>query len=294
MFFFFVDTDKDNKLTVAQNTEFTKKIRSVWSEEDGEMLYSVVDVVGVLTDQPDYQSARNYWKVTRKRLADEGNETVTNCNRLKMKAADGKMRLTDAATMEQVLRIIQSIPSPKAEPFKLWLAQTGADHLQDLEAAQQLREELNSRMETRSNIREHNKLLADEAHKAGVETNQDYANFQNSGYMGLYNGEKAADIKRRKGLKKSQEILDHMGSVELGANLFRITQTEDKLRREGIKDKAAANRAHFEVGNAVRETIKSLGGTMPEDLPTPEKSIKQVEREQRKKLPKGTKTPKKD
>ena len=103
-----------------------------------------------------------------------------------------------------------------------------------------------------------------------------------------------ADIKRRKGLKKSQEILDHMGSVELGANLFRITQTEDKLRREGIKDKAAANRAHFEVGNAVRETIKSLGGTMPEDLPTPEKSIKQVEREQRKKLPKGTKTPKKD
>ena len=292
---FFFDTDENNKLTIAQNEEFTKKIRAVWSEEDGEMLYSVVDVVGVLTDQPDYQSARNYWKVTRKRLVDEGNETVTNCNRLKLKAADGKMRMTDVASMEQVLRLVQSIPSPKAEPFKLWLAQTGADHLQDLEAAQQLRQELNSRMETRNSVREHNKLLADEAHKAGVETNQDYANFQNSGYMGLYNVEKAGDIKRRKGLKKSQEILDHMGSEELGANLFRITQTEAKLRREGIKDKAAANRAHFEVGNAVRETIKSLGGTMPEDLPTPEKSIKQIEQEQKKKLAKGKSgNPKKD
>ena len=111
--------------------------------EEGEMLYSVVDIIAVLTDQ-DYQAARNYWKVTRKRLKEEGNETVTNCSRLKMKAADGKMRLTDVATMEQVLRIIQSIPSPKAEPFKLLLAQTGADHLQDLEAAQQLREELNN------------------------------------------------------------------------------------------------------------------------------------------------------
>ncbi|MBO5606043.1 MAG: hypothetical protein J6E49_07315 [Acidaminococcaceae bacterium] len=283
--FFCFEKNENNKLTVAQNAEFTKNVRSVWSEEEGEMLYSVVDVIAVLTDQ-DYQAARNYWKVTRKRLKEEGNETVTNCNRLKMKAADGKMRLTDVSTMEQVLRIIQSIPSPKAEPFKLWLAQTGADHLQDLEAAQQLREELNNRMEARKDVRAHNRALADEAHKAGVETNQDYANFQNSGYMGLYNGEKASDIKRRKGLKKNQEILDHMGSEELGANLFRITQTEAKLRREGIKDKTAANRAHFEVGNAVRETIKSIGGTMPEDLPTPEKSIKQIESEQRKQLKK--------
>ncbi len=290
MFFFFVDTDKDNKLTVAQNVEFTKKIRSVWSEEDGEMLYSVVDVVGVLTDSVN---PTDYLKKMRKRDPELASFLGTNCPQVAMQTETGKMRKTLAANMEQVLRIIQSIPSPKAEPFKLWLAQTGADHLQDLEAAQQLREELNSRMETRSSIREHNKLLADEAHKAGVETNQDYANFQNSGYMGLYNGEKAADIKRRKGLKKNQEILDHMGSEELGANLFRITQTEAKLRREGIKDKTAANRTHFEVGNAVRETIKSLGGTMPEDLPTPEKSIKQIESEQKKQLRKGTKKSKK-
>lgn len=290
MFFFFVDTDKDNKLTVAQNVEFTKKIRSVWSEEDGEMLYSVVDVVGVLTDSVN---PTDYLKKMRKRDPELASFLGTNCPQVAMQTETGKMRKTLAANMEQVLRIIQSIPSPKAEPFKLWLAQTGADHLQDLEAAQQLREELNSRMETRSSIREHNKLLADEAHKAGVETNQDYANFQNSGYMGLYNGEKATDIKRRKGLKKNQEILDHMGSEELGANLFRITQTEAKLRREGIKDKTVANRTHFEVGNAVRETIKSLGGTMPEDLPTPEKSIKQIESEQKKQLRKGTKKSKK-
>ena len=291
MFFFFVNTDDDNKLTVAQNVEFTKKIRSVWSEEDGEMLYSVVDVVGVLSDSTN---PKQYIKKMRARDLALNSSWGTICTLTKLQAADGKYYKTTVSNMEGILRIIQSIPSPKAEPFKLWLAQTGADHLQDLEAAQQLREELNSRIETRNSVREHNKALADEAHKAGAETNQDYANFQNSGYMGLYNGEKAADIKRRKGLKKSQDILDHMGSEELGANLFRITQTTAKLRREGIKDKAAANRAHFEVGNAVRETIKSLGGTMPEDLPTPEKSIKQIESEQRKKLPKGTKKKKKD
>ena len=290
MFFFFFDTNNDNKLTLAENVEFTKKIRSVWSEEDGEMLYSVVDIVSVLTESAN---PTDYLKKMRKREPELATFLGTNCPQVAMRTETGKLRKTLAANMEQALRIIQSIPSPKAEPFKLWLAQTGADHLQDLEAAQLMREELNQRMETRQNIREHNKALADEAHKAGVETNQDYANFQNSGYMGLYNGEKAGDIKRRKGLKKNQEILDHMGSEELGANLFRITQTEAKLRREGITDKTAANRTHFEVGHAVRETIKSLGGTMPEDLPTPEKSIKQIESEQKKQLRKVTKKPKK-
>ena len=281
--FFCFEKNENNKLTVAQNAEFTKSVRSVWSEEEGEMLYSVVDVVAVLAESAN---PTDYLKKMRKRDPELGLYIGTNCPQVAMRTETGKLRKTLAATMEQVLRIIQSIPSPKAEPFKLWLAQTGADHLQDLEAAQQLREELNNRMEARRDVRAHNRALADEAHKAGVETNQDYANFQNSGYMGLYNGEKAADIKRRKGLKKNQEILDHMGSEELGANLFRITQTEAKLRREGIKDKTAANRAHFAVGNAVRETIKSIGGTMPEDLPTPEKSIKQIESEQKKQLKK--------
>ena len=140
------------------------------------------------------------------------------------------------------------------------------------------------RIAIRQEMKEHNKMLVAAAKDAGVETTLDYAIFQNYGYMGLYGGLKASDIKERKGLKKSQDILDYMGYEELAANLFRATQTEAKLRRENIQDKQEANKTHFEVGKKVRDTIKDLGGTMPEDLPTPEKSIQQLEREQKKKL----------
>ena len=141
------------------------------------------------------------------------------------------------------------------------------------------------RLAIRNEMKRHNAALADAAHDAGVIEPIDYAIFQNYGYMGLYGGLKAQDIKERKGLKKSQNILDHMGSTELAANLFRATQTEEKLRRDNIQGKENANRTHMEVGKKVRQTIKELGGTMPEDLPTPEKSVQQIEREQeRKKL----------
>lgn len=140
------------------------------------------------------------------------------------------------------------------------------------------------RIAIRQEMKEHNKMLVAAAKDAGVETTLDYAIFQNYGYMGLYGGLKASDIKERKGLKKSQDILDYMGYEELAANLFRATQTEAKLRRENIQCKQEANKTHFEVGKKVRDTIKDLGGTMPEDLPTPEKSIQQLEREQKKKL----------
>lgn len=133
-------------------------------------------------------------------------------------------------------------------------------------------------------MKAHNKSLAEAAKESGVVEPLDYAIFQNYGYMGLYGGLKAKDIKARKGLKPSQDILDHMGSTELAANLFRATQTDEKLRREKVIGKNAANRTHFEVGAKVRQTIKELGGTMPEDLPTPQKSIQQLEREQKKKL----------
>lgn len=142
------------------------------------------------------------------------------------------------------------------------------------------------RLAIRDEIKRHNKSLAEAAQMAGVETSLDYAAFQNYGYMGLYGGLKAQDIKRRKGLKKSQDILDHMGSTELAANLFRATQTDEKLRRENVQGKDAANRTHYEVGAKVRQTIAELGGTMPEDLPTPEKSVKQLAREQEKQLKK--------
>ena len=107
----------------------------------------------------------------------------------------------------------------------------------------------------------------------------DYAIFQNKGYQGLYGGLGVKEIHARKGLKKTQKILDHMGSTELAANLFRATQTDEKLRRDKIKGVTAANETHYQVGRKVRQTIKELGGTMPEDLPTPKKSIQQVERE---------------
>ena len=138
------------------------------------------------------------------------------------------------------------------------------------------------RLAIRKEMKEHNKQLVAAAKDAGVETNLDYAIFQNSEYQGLYGGLTAKDIKERKHLGKNDNILDYMGHEELAANLFRATQTEAKLRREQIKGKELANQAHYEVGKEVRETIGRLGGTMPENLPTPEKSIKQIEREQKK------------
>ena len=130
----------------------------------------------------------------------------------------------------------------------------------------------------------HNKSLAEAAKMAGVSDSRDYAIFQNCGYQGLYGGLGVKEIHKRKGLKKSQKILDHMGSTELAANLFRATQTDEKIRREQIQGKKEANQTHYEVGKKVRQTIQELGGTMPEDLPTPAKSIKQIEKEQKKLL----------
>ena len=138
----------------------------------------------------------------------------------------------------------------------------------------------------REEIRRHNVQLADAAKGAGVIEPIDYAIFQNHGYMGLYGGLKQDDIHRRKGLKKSQKILDHMGSTELAANLFRATQAEEKLRRDEVKGKDAANRTHREVGAKVRQTIRELGGTMPEELPAVE-NIKKIETKQRKQLGKA-------
>ena len=126
--------------------------------------------------------------------------------------------------------------------------------------------------------------LAEAAQKAGVIKSYDFAIFQNYGYQGLYGGLGAKEIHARKGLKENEQILDHMGSTELAANLFRATQTDEKLRRENIRGKEKANQTHYEVGRKVRQTIAELGGTMPEDLPTPEKSIKQIESEQKKRL----------
>lgn len=147
-----------------------------------------------------------------------------------------------------------------------------------IEDYEQLTED-QKRLAIRSEMIAHNKSLAEAAQQAGVVDSRDYAIFQNKGYQGLYGGLGAKEIHARKGLKKGQKILDHMGSTELAANLFRATQTDEKLRRENIRGKQAAYETHYEVGKKVRQTIKELGGTMPEDLPTPKKSIQQLERE---------------
>lgn len=140
------------------------------------------------------------------------------------------------------------------------------------------------RLIVRGDIRQWNQLLAETARNCGVITNEEFAIFQNSGYMGLYGGMTVDDIHRKKELEIGQKILDYMGSTELIANLFRISQTEEKLRKDGIDNSSDATAVHYSVGKEVRKAIEEIGGTMPEDLPTPEKSIAQIEKEQLQKL----------
>ena len=143
--------------------------------------------------------------------------------------------------------------------------------------------EAQKRIEIRNQIKLHNKSLAEAAQNAGVKTDLEYAIFQNKGYQGLYGGLGVKEIHEKKGLKRNQKILDHMGATELAANLFRATQTDEKLRREIVQGKENANKTHYEVGKKVRQTIIDLGGTMPEDLPTPKTSVKQIANERGKK-----------
>jgi len=155
-----------------------------------------------------------------------------------------------------------------------------ADELAGLTEAQR-------RIYARYQLADHNEALATTARAAGVISPTDFGIFQNAGYRALYNGESAGDIHRRKGLRPNQHILDHMGTTELAANLFRATQAEEKIRREEIQGRDAANAAHAAVGQEVRDTIARLGGTMPEDLPTPPQSIQELERAERKRLAQG-------
>ena len=157
-----------------------------------------------------------------------------------------------------------------------------ADHFNELD-------EDRRRLVVRGDIKQWNQLLAETAHDAGVITNEEFAIFQNAGYMGLYGGLDVEDIHERKQLEIGQKILDYMGSTELIANLFRISQTEEKLRKDGVSDADTATKVHYSVGKEVRKAIEKIGGTMPEDLPTPEKSIQQIEKEQMARLKKKKK-----
>ena len=224
---------------MAQNDNIqlfeNKRIRTAWDEEKEEWYFSVVDVVAVLTDQPDYQAARNYWKVTKKRLKDEGNETVTNCNRLKLPAEDGKMRLTDVADTEQLFRLIQSIPSPKAEPFKLWMAQVAKerlDQMQDPELSiQQAMMDykrlgysdnwINQRLKS-IEIR---KDLTDEWKRHGLQEGVQFATLTDIIYK-TWAGKTAKEYKQFKGLKK-ENLRDNMTNKELVLNMLAEHSTKE-------------------------------------------------------------------
>jgi len=163
--------------------------------------------------------------------------------------------------------------------------QTRIQEIREMEEYTSLDTEEEKRLFLRSEMKKHNKDLAIVAKGAGVIDPVDYAIFKNFGYKGLYDGLDRKGIQKKKGLSEKDDILDHMGSSELASNLFVATQTEEKLKKDNVKDKTAANRTHFNVGKKVRETIKEIGGTMPEDLPAAE-NIKQVEAKTKKKLPK--------
>lgn len=161
--------------------------------------------------------------------------------------------------------------------------QTRLQEIQQMDDYTRLSSEEEKRLFLRNELKKHNSQLAEAAKNAGVIENMDYAIFQNHGYIGLYGGLDAKKIHAKKRLKKSQHILDHMGSTELAANLFRATQTEEKLKRDNVKGKNNANKTHLEVGKKVRQTIKELGGTMPENLPV-EESIKKIESKEKKQI----------
>jgi len=241
----------------------------------------------------EYRSWDKFTRIIKK--------AITACNNAKQNAGNhfyqmGKMvklgsgaerEIQDIALSRYACYLIVQNGDPRkpvvANGQTYFAIQTRRQELTDDKIFRELKED-EQRIFLRNELREHNKQLVETAQQAGVETNLDFAIFQNHGYRGLYGGLDAKAIHAKKELKKSHKILDHMGSTELAANLFRATQAEEKLRRDKVKSKPNANQTHYEVGKKVRETIKDLGGTMPESLPTPNKSIKQVKNKQQKRI----------
>ena len=248
-----------------------KRIRTAWDEEKEEWYFSVIDVVAVLTDQPDYQAARNYWKVTKKRLKDEGNETVTACNQLKMTASDGKKRLTDVADTEQLLRIIQSIPSPKAEPFKLWLAQVGRERIEEtidpeltIDRALETylkkgysREWINQRLQA-TQVR---KELTDEWDARGVQKGVEYAILTDE-ISRAWSGMSTRQYKNLKGLKK-ENLRDNMTTLELVLNMLAEATTTEISKQKApstFSENMAVAREGGEAAGIARKAVEERTG----------------------------------
>lgn len=260
---------------MAQNNQIqlfeNKRIRTAWDAEKEEWYFSIVDVVGVLTDQPDYQAARNYWKVTKKRLKDEGNETVTSCNQLKMTATDGKKRLTDVADAEQLLRIIQSIPSPKAEPFKLWLAQVGRERMEEtidpeltIDRALETylkkgysREWINQRLQA-IQVR---KELTDEWDARGVQKGVEYAILTDE-ITKAWSGMNTRQYKNLKGLKK-ENLRDNMTTLELVLNMLAEATTTEISKQKApatFSENLSVAREGGEAAGIARKAVEERTG----------------------------------
>ena len=255
---------ENDKLQLFEN----KQIRTAWDEEAEEWYFSIVDVVAVLTDSPNPQT---YWRVMKKRLKDEGNETVTNCNALKMTAADGKKRLTDVATTDQLLRIIQSIPSPKAEPFKLWLAEVGRERIEEtidpeLTIDRALatyvkkgysREWINQRLQA-IQVR---KELTDEWQDRGVQQGVEYAILTDE-ITRAWSGMTTRQYKKLKGLKK-ENLRDNMTTTEIILNMLAETSTKDiskEAKPETFKENIEVARRGGSVAGIAKKALEAETG----------------------------------
>lgn len=249
---------------------------------DGFEYWSARDLAPLL----EYRDWRNFHKVINKAMqaCETSNHVVgdhfVEATKMVSIGSGSQRKLDDIHLSRYACYLVVQNGDPSkpviAAGQTYFAVQTRRQELADDDAFKQLKED-EKRLFLRNELREHNKQLVEAAQQAGVATNLDFAIFQNHGYKGLYGGLDQKGIHARKGLKKSQKILDHMGSTELAANLFRATQTEEKLKRDNVQGKHQANQTHFAVGRKVRQTIEELGGTMPENLPTPEKAIKQLE-----------------
>ena len=246
-------------------------IRTAWVEDEEEWYFSIVDVVGVLTEQIDYQKSRKYWNKLKQRLNEEGSQLVTNCHQLKMTAQDGKKRLTDVANTEQLLRIIQSVPSKKAEPFKVWLAQVGRERIEEtidpeltieraLETYARLGYDadwINQRLQT---IRAR-KELTDQWKSHGVEQGKEYAILTDE-VTRAWAGMSTRQYKKLKGLKK-ENLRDNMSTLELALNMLAEATTTELTKSEnpnGLEENQLVARKGGRVaGNARREIEKETG-----------------------------------
>lgn len=248
----------------------SKQIRSVWNEEEQQWYFSVIDVVGALTDSIDSSA---YWRKLKQRLISEGNETVTNCHRLKMQAADGKMRLTDVANTKDMLRIIQSIPSPKAEPFKQWLAQVGSERIAEIEnpelAQKRIRDTYRAKgysdewIEQRIRGIAIRDTLTDEWKKRGIKEGKEYAILTAEISKATF-GITPAEYKKLKSLDRPTENLrDHMTDLELlfsalgEASTTEIAKTHDAY---GMKENSSAAKAGGKIAGDARKALEKKTG----------------------------------